>query len=437
MALTLWKLGNYEEAEEYFRIAIDLNSEESIPNYRIETLISYYEYLKDSERLTEAMGIIINACDLAIEYKISERVSELSILVAIFLGDIGDYESALKYTKLHFEYEEAYTNSYYNNIANSLNIKKKMQEIEKEKNKIVEKNKNLKVQKQSLQMLVEKISIISEVGQKITSTLDVDSLMDILYSSIKSFMNLSFFAIGLYDENSKMINYLDAVYDGKKKKKEITSINDKTTFAANCVNNRETIIINNTRKEFTKYIDEKTYNERLKLGNNSELNSLVFCPLIVNTKVIGVMTIQSEEENAFTPYHVEMVKSLSSYAAIAINNAIKSMELEKLNEALLSLSEQDKLTGIANRRKLDSYMNYAWDVSLKEGNSIALLIIDIDYFKEYNDNFGHLEGDKCVVTVANNLTNLKMREYFVGRYGGDEFIIVLPKCSIKEAIKFG
>jgi diguanylate cyclase (GGDEF)-like protein len=234
-----------------------------------------------------------------------------------------------------------------------------------------------------------------------------------------------------------MINYLDAVYNGEKRKKESISINDKTTFAAICINNRETIIINNTGKEFTKYIDEKTYNERLKLGNNAELNSLVFCPLIVNTKVIGLMTIQSEEKNAFTPYHVEMVKSLSSYAAIAINNAIKSMELEKLNEALISLSEQDKLTGIANRRKLDSYMNYVWDVSLKECNSIAVLIIDIDYFKEYNDNFGHLEGDKCVVTVANNLTNLKMREYFVGRYGGDEFIIILPKCSIKEAIEFG
>jgi PleD family two-component response regulator len=66
-----------------------------------------------------------------------------------------------------------------------------------------------------------------------------------------------------------------------------------------------------------------------------------------------MMTIQSEEKDAFTSYHVEMVKSLSSYAAVAINNAIKSMELENLNEILLASSEKDKLTGIANRRKFD------------------------------------------------------------------------------------
>jgi transcriptional regulator with GAF, ATPase, and Fis domain len=140
-----------------------------------------------------------------------------------------------------------------------------MQEIEKENNEIAEKNRNLRTQKQSLQMLVEKISIISELGQKITSILDKDSLIDALYSSIKSFMNLSFLGIGLYDENSGMINYLDVVYNGEKEKRESISINDKTTFAGVCIKKRELIIINNTSEEFIKYIDEKTYTEQLKL----------------------------------------------------------------------------------------------------------------------------------------------------------------------------
>lgn len=436
MALISWKKEKYEKADEYFKIAMELNEIEAMPNYEIDALIDYYRYLKDRGKVSEALKVLTSAFNLSIEYSIPEKVSETSILLSVFHGDLGSYENSLKYLKLHYEYEEAYTESYNRNILNSLNTKRKIREIEKENSEIAEKNKNLKMQKQSLKTLVEKISIISELGQKITSTLDKDSLMNIVYSSIKSFMNLSYFAVGLYDENSEMINYLGGFYNGKKTKKTSISINNKTTFAGVCIKKRELIIINNTGEEFAKYIDEKTYNEQIKLDKNADLNSLIFCPLIVNTKVIGIMTIQSEEKNTFTPYHVEMVKSLSSYAAIAINNAIKSMELENLNKILLSLSEKDKLTGIANRRKFDDYISYLWKVSVEEGNSISLLFIDIDYFKQYNDNYGHLEGDKCITAVANNLVDLSNREYFLGRYGGDEFVIVLPKCKIEDAVKF-
>ena len=162
-------------------------------------------------------------------------------------------------------------------------------------------------------------------------------------------------------------------------------------------------------------------------------------------------SIQSKGKNAFTPYHIEMVKALSAYAAIAINNSIKSMELEmeviktkgiqieleKVNEILLSLSENDSLTGIPNRRKFDTYINDVWESSIRGRSSLSLLIIDIDYFKEYNDNFGHLEGDKCLTRVASILANLNNGPYFVSRYGGDEFVIVLLKSSIDYAVKFG
>ena len=140
-------------------------------------------------------------------------------------------------------------------------------------------------------------------------------------------------------------------------------------------------------KEFAKYIDNDTYKDVIE-KNKYKLNSLIFCPLLINNQVIGIMTIQSREKNAFTPYHVELIKSLSSYAAIAVNNAIKSMELEKeiergregqielekLNEKLLHLSEKDAMTGIANRRKFDSYIDALWDTSIDENNNIALIL---------------------------------------------------------------
>jgi len=451
IAVTSWKKGNYTKADEYFYIAINLNEKESVPTYKIDALISYYEYLCYREKSTLALEVLINACNLSIKYNHPEKVSEISILLSIFYGNIADFESAFKYTKLHYQYEKVYIESYNKNILCSLNIKKKMQEVEKENNKIVEKIKNLKMKSQSLQILVEKISIISELGQKITSTLNEHSILDMLYSSIKNFMDLSYFCIGLYDEKNSMINFLDVIINGKKEQIPSLSISNKPSFAANCIASSEVIIINDISKEFPKYINEESYNNQLKLKYNTELNSLIFCPLIVNNKTIGVMTIQSKWKNAFTPYHIEMIKALSSYAAIAINNAIKSkeletevtktkaiqMKLEKLNGRLLSLSENDSLTGIPNRRKFDNYLNDVWNIGIRERTTISVLLIDIDYFKEYNDNFGHLEGDECLARVAETLANLNNGQHFVARYGGDEFVILLPRCSIESAIKFG
>lgn len=435
MALSLWKKGIYENVEEYFHIAMELNKKEALPHYKIDALISYFEYLKDREGLNEAIEVLINACDLSIQYNLPEKVSQISMMLSILYGDLGDYENAFKYTKLHCEYEEIRNELYNNNIINNLSIKKKLKEIEKENNKITQRNINLQMERQSLQTLVEKISIISKLGQRMTSTLDMETLTEILHLSIKSFMNLSYFAIGLYDEENYKINYLYTMDRGKKGRKEISLINNDDTFAWKCIKGKNLIVINDISKEFSKYIDQKKYEHLLKLGKNIELKSLIFCPLIVNRKVIGVMTIQSVEKDAFTPYHVEMVKSLSAYAAIAINNAIKSMELKKLNELLLSLSEKDKLTGVANRRRFDDYIEHIWNASIKEGSSIALLIIDIDYFKQYNDNLGHLEGDKCIVSVANALENLNIKSHFTARYGGDEFMVVLEKCLIDDAVK--
>lgn len=435
MALSLWKKGVYDKVDEYFHIAMELNEKEALPNYKIEALISYSEYLKDTKRMKEALEILTCALNLSSKYNLSEKLSKISIMLSIFYGELCDYENAFKYTQLHYKQEDVQNKSYYSNIADSLIVKKKLKEIEKENNKIIEKNINLQRQRESLKMLVEKISIISELGQKMTSTLDMETLMEILHLSIKSFMNLSYFAVGLYDEQNYRVDYLYTMDSGQKGRRELLLINESDTFAWKCIQQKDLIVINDISKEFDKYIDQKKYEYLSKTGNNSELNSFIFCPLIVDTKIIGIITIQSIEKDAFTPYHVEMVKSLSAYAAIALNNAIKSMELKNLNELLLSLSEEDKLTGIANRRKFDDYIDHVWNSSIKDGSSIALLIIDIDYFKEYNDNLGHVEGDKCITKVAKALESMNIKSYFVARYGGDEFMVVLENCSIDEAIK--
>jgi diguanylate cyclase (GGDEF)-like protein/PAS domain S-box-containing protein len=110
--------------------------------------------------------------------------------------------------------------------------------------------------------------------------------------------------------------------------------------------------------------------------------------------------------------------------------AIINDELKKLNVKLEHLSLYDGLTGINNRRSFDEYLHKEWKRSLRGGKPLSLLLIDIDYFKRFNDTYGHQAGDYCLQTVAKTLEGLILRPGdFVARYGGEEFAVVLPNTD--------
>ncbi len=114
--------------------------------------------------------------------------------------------------------------------------------------------------------------------------------------------------------------------------------------------------------------------------------------------------------------------------------AERTAELSEMNRNLLQLSEIDGLTGIANRRKLDIELDKEWRRAIREKRPLALLMIDIDHFKEYNDQYGHPAGDRCLQLVAEVLNSLIQRSgELVARYGGEEFVILLPGHTIQTA----
>ncbi|MCI3919990.1 diguanylate cyclase [Paenibacillus sp. TRM 82003] len=113
---------------------------------------------------------------------------------------------------------------------------------------------------------------------------------------------------------------------------------------------------------------------------------------------------------------------------------INEKKLQEANTVLKRLSGIDGLTGIANRRSLDEQYAFEWDAGVRGGKSLALLLIDVDDFKKYNDAFGHLQGDQCLRKVAETLeANLKRPDDFAARYGGEEFAVVLPNTSLEGA----
>jgi len=98
----------------------------------------------------------------------------------------------------------------------------------------------------------------------------------------------------------------------------------------------------------------------------------------------------------------------------------KRREMEKANERLLEKSETDPLTRLANRFRLNDYLERAFERARDDQRAFAVEILDIDYFKEYNDNYGHQAGDACIVAIADELRKMQSRDTFCARYGGDD-----------------
>jgi len=105
-------------------------------------------------------------------------------------------------------------------------------------------------------------------------------------------------------------------------------------------------------------------------------------------------------------------------------------KLEESNRILQRLSVLDGLTGIANRRHFDEILKQEWKRGHREGWNIAIIMIDVDFFKKFNDNYGHQGGDDCLKRVASTLSNTLHRPGdFIARYGGEEFVVLLPNTD--------
>ncbi|MGL1931553.1 MAG: diguanylate cyclase [Desulfotalea sp.] len=114
----------------------------------------------------------------------------------------------------------------------------------------------------------------------------------------------------------------------------------------------------------------------------------------------------------------------------------RTTDLRAANLELLKLSKIDGLTQIANRRQFDEYLDLEWKKGLRNQEDISLLLCDIDYFKLYNDTFGHQTGDHCLKRVAKVITeSLKRPADLAARYGGEEFVVVLPGTSASGALQ--
>lgn len=111
-------------------------------------------------------------------------------------------------------------------------------------------------------------------------------------------------------------------------------------------------------------------------------------------------------------------------------------ELTTINQSLQALAMLDGLTGLPNRRQFDVFLLQSLKRSAASGRPVALIMMDIDFFKRYNDTYGHVAGDNCLRRVGEALKNMPLRQTdLIARYGGEEFAIVLPDASLDAALR--
>ncbi|MDP2227532.1 MAG: diguanylate cyclase [Moraxellaceae bacterium] len=109
-------------------------------------------------------------------------------------------------------------------------------------------------------------------------------------------------------------------------------------------------------------------------------------------------------------------------------------EIRRLNQELQQVARLDSLTGLSNRRHFDEVFSNEWERGSRQKNRMALLIIDVDHFKSYNDHYGHPEGDECLTRVATALASVMRRPGdLLARYGGEEFVVLLPETGMEGA----
>ncbi len=151
-----------------------------------------------------------------------------------------------------------------------------------------------------------------------------------------------------------------------------------------------------------------------------DTRSEITVPLVVSARVIGALDIQSERLNAFDPTDVATLETLASQVAIAIENA-------RLYGETQEQARRDSLTQACNHgyflERLDEEVTRAH----AESKSLALIMLDVDYFKEYNDAYGHVIGDHVLALIVQAIRAHVKRTDIVGRWGGEEFCIALPE----------
>ncbi|MCX7995664.1 MAG: sensor domain-containing diguanylate cyclase [candidate division WOR-3 bacterium] len=260
----------------------------------------------------------------------------------------------------------------------------------------------------------QETAILYEVSRTFISTLDFNLLLqNILQRLVDTFgyLNLAVFLVDEETQTLKIcsyINYPESV-------KDIVIKIGATGITGHVAATREM------------YYSPDVSKDPYYIPGVKEAKSEVCFPLMIGDRLIGVLDVESPEIDGFTPDDIKILSTLSAQIAIALDNA-------RLYEEAKRLSLTDPLTGLPNRRSFEIMIDNEIRRAERYRRPFAVLMMDFDNFKNYNDKFGHSAGDNILKRFSTLMKEAIRDVDFLGRYGGDEFIAVLPETDANFAL---
>jgi len=263
------------------------------------------------------------------------------------------------------------------------------------------------------------IEWLSEIGKEITASLDFETIFYKLYERANQLADAAIFGVGIYHPEQEQIEYHLAIYKGKRYAPYTRDTRDKNQFPVWCLEHRQPVLIGDVRREYSRYISAyQDAGRLLEDGTRSaEPQSLIYLPLLSQEKVLGVITIQSFEKNAYTDHHLNLLQNLAAYTSIALDNADAyrrlDATLQNLQATQQQLVTQQKLASLG---ALTAGIAHEIKNPLNFVNNFAVLSIDLA-----NELEAELKGETLAPEkremIENILYNLRLNATKINEHG--------------------
>lgn len=434
--LVYTKMGQVDEALSYLQKALDFSDRNISKFSQIEPLVAIGRLYVQLGSHNKALEYLLPAIDIGAEISENEQVREAYRLASKCFESLGQYQDAIKYLKTFNTISGKAASVEFEKRLNQYSAELKIEQAKKDAEIFKLRNVELKEMNDAIQLKAKELeeaysnlAILSQIGHEITAQLDIEKLLTTIYDSVKQLMNTNTFGIGIYDSAVNTLNFKLFIEDSVRVPPFLIELEGKDTYSSKCIQTRE-VVLNND-------LDPDKYLKWPNVASEGESRyplSLIYYPLILEDQVIGVITVQSYERNAFSSRDVEAIKILASYIGIALNNSQKSEELKRLIAELEVSSTTDPLTGLYNRRYMLGRISDECEKFRRYAKPFSIVIADIDLFKSINDAYGHDCGDYVLKELATLLRSELRKQDDVARWGGEEFFILVTDMHLESTL---
>ena len=279
------------------------------------------------------------------------------------------------------------------------------------------KNRIIEETNQQLESRIRELSLLFSASRLFNSSLRLDEVLESLCKMVGQTLSIDRFVVYLR-EPSQDVFTIRGTYGIDGEIGDLAEGNpDENEILQTVYRDRRSIYI----RDLTQDLRSRFLHKRFHLTG-----SLLAIPVVAAQDVIGIMYFNRPSVDAFHIDELSLLQVVSNIAAIAIRNA-------SLYEITEELAVQDALTGLLNRRALDQQLENEWERASRFNVPLSVIMIDVDHFKRFNDEHGHSVGDMVLQATAAGLSAELRKVDTLGRFGGEEFLAVLPRTELDQA----